>query len=63
MTILLHTLLWLLVNNSTTRVTVIIGVRAELKKAAKDKAGKTPWDYAKDNDALKSTDVYKRLKE
>ena len=25
--------------------------------------GKTPWDYAKKNDALKGTEVYRRLNE
>ena len=29
----------------------------------KDKSGKTPWDYAKENPALKGTEVYRRLKE
>ena len=28
---------------------------------ARNKAGKTPWDYAKDNEALKGSDVYWRL--
>ena len=31
--------------------------------AARDKAGKTPWDYAERNAALKGTDVYRRLSE
>ena len=29
--------------------------------AAKDKEGKTPWHYAKENAALKGTEVYWRL--
>ena len=28
---------------------------------AKDAAGRVPWDYAKDNRALKGTDVYWQL--
>ena len=31
--------------------------------AARDKSGKTPWDYAERNAALKDTDVYWRLNE
>ena len=29
--------------------------------SARDKSGKSPWDYAKDNEALKGTDAYWRL--
>ena len=30
---------------------------------ARDEAGKTPWDYAKDSESLKDSDVYWRLNE
>ena len=30
---------------------------------ARDEAGKTPFDYAKDNEALRGTDAYWRLNE
>ena len=29
--------------------------------SAQDKTGKSPWDYAKENGALKDSDVYWRL--
>ena len=38
-------------------------VDAGADPGAKDKKGKTPWDYAEQNDALKNTDVFSRLNE
>ena len=40
---------------------VLLNAGADAK--AKDKDGKTAFDYAKDNDALKGTDALKKLEE
>ncbi len=46
-------------NENPAVLTVLLDVGAELK--AQDGAGKIPWDYAKDNEALKVSNAYWRL--
>ena len=55
----LHLAAWL--SKKSGVVTALLAAGAD--PAARDKAGKTPWDYAERNAALKDTDVYWRLNE
>ena len=55
----LHLAAWL----GKTPAVVDALLAAGASPAARDKAGKTPWDYAQENAALKDTDVYWRLNE
>ena len=55
----LHLAAWL--SKKSGVVTALLAAGAD--PAARDKAGKTPWDYAQENTALKDTDVYWRLNE
>lgn len=47
-------------NGTATDVTALLEAGADPK--AWNKTGKTPWDYAKENEALKGTDAYWRLR-
>lgn len=48
----------------TTTSTIITALlKAGADPSAKNKDGKTPWDYAKENESLEETDAYWQLKE
>ena len=55
----LHLAAWF----STTPAVVAALLAAGADPAARDKAGKTPWDYARENAALEGTPPYWRLNE
>lgn len=42
---------------------VSAAIAAGADPAARDEDGKTPFDYMEDNEALRGTDVYRRLNE
>ena len=46
-------------SNTSAMVTLLLDRGADPK--LRDKEGKRPVDYAKENEALKGTDVYRRL--
>ena len=48
-------------NNNPAVIWTLIGLGADA--AARDADGKTPWDYAQDNEALEGTDIWRRLRE
>lgn len=48
---------------SETPAVVDALLKAGADAAARDRAGKTPFDFAKKNSALKGTDAYWRLNE
>ena len=48
-------------NNNPAVIWTLIGLGADA--AARDADGKTPWDYAKENEALEGTDIWRRLRE
>ena len=48
-------------SHASAVISVLLNAGANSK--ARDEEGKLPWDYAKENPALKGTDVYWRLNE
>ena len=47
--------------NTPAVIKVLLAAGADA--SARDQEGKTPWDYAQDNEALKGTDAWWRLRE
>ena len=50
-----------ILNSDPTIITILLDAGADA--AARDRKGKTPWGYAKDNESLRGTDAYWRLNE
>ena len=48
-------------NSDPTIITILLDAGADA--AARDRKGKTPWDYARESESLKGTDAYWRLNE